>query len=104
MSDEHLPRVERFALATLVWRFPQVHLAIGLVGNILFVVGSVLFMAERQGAGVACFLTGSVGMLLGALGEAMRVLAKRRLVRFDVDPYDPDARWSETQRRSSPLD
>ena len=104
MSEPQLRRAERYALATLVWRFPQVHLAIGIVGNVLFVLGSVLFMADRQEIGVACFLVGSIGMLLGAVGEAMRVLGKRRLARFDVDPYKPNERWSETRRRSSPLE
>ena len=104
MSEPQLRRAERFALATLVWRFPQVHLAIGVVGNVLFVLGSVLFMTERQDPGVVCFLAGSIGMLLGAVGESVRVLGKRRLARFDVDPYNPDERWSETKRRSSPLE
>jgi cytochrome c oxidase assembly factor CtaG len=104
VSEPQLPPAERFALGTLVWRFPQVHLAIGVVGNVLFVLGSVLFMTERQDPGVVCFLAGSTGMLLGAVGESVRVLGKRRLARFDVDPYNPDERWSETQRRSSPLE
>jgi hypothetical protein len=104
VSEPQLRRAERYALATLVWRFPQVHLAIGVFGNVLFVLGSVLFMTGRQDSGVVCFLAGSIGMLLGAVGEAMRVLGKRRLARFDIDPYKPNQRWSETQRRSSPLE
>lgn len=104
MPPEELSRRQRFWLSALVWRFPQVHIAIGLVGNTLFVAGSVLFMLGRQDTGVICFLTGSIGMLLGALGEAVRVLGKRRLAAYDVDPYDPNQLWSQTQRRSSPLD
>ena len=104
VSEQHLRRAERFALATLVWRFPQVHLAIGVVGNVLFVLGSLLFMTDRQDSGVVCFLAGSIGMLLGAVGETVRVLGKRRLAQYDVDPHHPNERWSETQRRSSPLE
>ncbi len=104
MSEPQLRTAERFALATLVWRFPQVHLATGVVGNVLFVLGSALFMTDRQDSGVVCFLVGSMGMLFGAVGETVRVLGKRRLARYAVDPHHPDERWSETQRRSSPLE
>lgn len=79
-------------------------MGIGLLGNTLFVCGSLLFLTGNDGVGVWFFLTGSCGMLLGAVGEALRVLGKRRLARFDVDPFDPNTRWSETGRSSSPLD
>lgn len=103
MAPEGLPRPQRFALGTFVFRFPVAHLGIGILGNALFLVGTVLFLTGDQDVGVWLFLVGSIGMFLGSLGEGLRVLGKRRLVRFDVDPHHPDEPWSSTQRPSSPL-
>ena len=104
VTEKPLPRPERLALTTLVWRFPQVHLGLGLIGNALFVVGTLLFLSGRDHVALWFFLVGSSGMFLGAVGETVRTLGKRRLARFDVDPFDPDEQWSRTQRRSSPLE
>lgn len=103
MAPDGLPRPQRFALGTFVFRFPVAHLGIGILGNALFLVGTVLFLTGDQDVGVWLFLVGSIGMFLGSLGEGLRVLGKRRLVRFDVDPHHPDEPWSSTQRPSSPL-
>jgi len=99
MGDQQLPRPERRALGAFVRRFPQVHLGIGLLGNALFVTGTVLFMTKHQDAGMWFFLTGSSGMFLGALGELVRKLGKHRLARYDVDPARPDHRWSDSSRQ-----
>lgn len=106
MADEVIPRLRRrrWLLATFVFRFPQVHIVIGVLGNALFVVGALLFMLGRESVGHWLFLVGSCGMFLGSLGEGLRALGRRRLVRLDVDPGRPDHSWSLTQGRSSPLD
>lgn len=83
-------------LGALVQRYPHVHLGIGLLGNALFVTGSVLFMTKRPDIGLWFFLVGSSGMFVGTLGEVLRKLGRRRLVRFDIDPARPDHRWSES--------
>lgn len=64
----------------LVRRFPQVHRAIGLLGNALFITGSVLFLAQKQHLGLLAFLGGSIGMFVGGLG-------RRRLERYEPDRY-----------------
>lgn len=76
-------------MAAFVRRFPRAHLAIGLAGNALFVVGSVLFVLHRQNVGVFLFLVGSCGMFLGSLGEALRALGRRRLQSYGLDPPNP---------------
>jgi hypothetical protein len=103
MSAPGLPRRQRWALGAFVFRFPLVHLGIGIAGNALFLVGTVLFITGNPDIGVWFFLAGSIGMLVGSVGEGLRALGKRRLVRFDVDPKHPDEPWSATDRRSSPL-
>jgi YrhK-like protein len=95
---------ERRALGVFVRRFPEIHLGIGLVGNAVFLVGTVLFMAGPEAVGIWFFLVGSSGMFLGALGEVLRVQGMRRLWRTDTDPVNPSERWSETGRSASSLE
>lgn len=104
LTPANLSHRQRWALSALVWRFPHVHLGVGLAGNAMFVAGAVLFVLQHQGIGVWFFLAGSCGMFAGGLGEVARLLGKHRLARFDVDPFDPDLRWSRTRRRPSPLE
>lgn len=104
MDRQHLPWPERYALGTFVWRFPQVHLGIGLVGNALFITGTILFMIKQEAVGLWFFLVGSSGMALATLGEVLRALGRHRLAKFDVDPRAPDQRWSETGRRPSAIE
>lgn len=55
-----------------VHQFQWFHLAMGLLGNASFVVGSVFFLWEAtKPAGVWLFIIGSAGMLLGSLGSAI---------------------------------
>lgn len=55
-----------------VRRYPLVHLGIGLFGNSTFFVGSVLFFWDRtEPIGVWLFVLGSLGMLLGSLGDVL---------------------------------
>lgn len=76
-------------------RFPQIHLGVGLLGNALFITGTVLFMMKMSDVGLYFFLAGSSGMFLGTFGELLRSLGRRKLWEWDVDPKYPDHRWSE---------
>lgn len=59
--------------------FPWVHLGLGLVGNTLFVIGSVMFFwANVKTLAIWLFLLGSLGMLLGSVGELLVRIDKRR--------------------------
>lgn len=56
----------------LVHQYQWFHLAMGLLGNTAFVVGSVFFLWESlKPAGVWLFIIGSAGMLLGSIGAAI---------------------------------
>ena len=48
-SAPGLPRRQPWARGMFVFRFPLVHLGIGIAGNALFLVGTVLFLARRRG-------------------------------------------------------
>jgi len=87
MPPEDLPDIERRGLAAFVRRFPQVHQLIGLLGNALFITGSAFFLLQQQHTGLLAFLAGSIGMFVGQLGEIIRGLGRRRLERYDVDPW-----------------
>ncbi len=55
-----------------VHQYQWFHLAMGLLGNSTFVVGSVFFLWEAwKPAGVWLFIIGSTGMLLGSIGAAI---------------------------------
>jgi hypothetical protein len=56
----------------LVERFHWLHTSLGLLGNLCFFVGSVLFLWESAKlVGIWLFIVGSLGMLLGSLGDAV---------------------------------
>ena len=96
---------ESRALGIFVRRYPQLHLGIGLVGNGVFLLGTILFMFKKyEELGLWFFLVGTGGMFLGSLGEILRIKGKRRLWQADTDPVDPHAKWSETGRSSSALE
>lgn len=59
--------------------FPWIHLLIGLTGNLLFFVGSIMFFSDRLETGaIWLFVLGSLGMLIGSLGEILVRIEKRR--------------------------
>lgn len=59
--------------------FPQVHLGLGLFGNFLFVVGSIMFFYPSvKTAAVWIFVVASVGMFLGSLGQMVVRIDKQR--------------------------
>jgi len=55
-----------------------VHSGLGLFGNALFVIGSVMFFWESvKTLGIWLFVFGSLGMLLGSVGELLARIEKR---------------------------
>jgi hypothetical protein len=60
--------------------FPTVHLVIGVAGNLIFFVGSVLFVWHAtELLAIWLFIVGSFGMLLGAIGQALYLHERHRL-------------------------
>ncbi|MGH3444489.1 MAG: YrhK family protein, partial [Nocardioidaceae bacterium] len=56
-------------LGSFLREFPWIHLFIGLSGNLLFFVGSIMFFSKRLETGaIWLFVIGSLGMLVGSLG------------------------------------
>ncbi|MER7333706.1 MULTISPECIES: YrhK family protein [unclassified Micromonospora] len=86
MSPQNLTPRRRQGLLAFIRRYPLVHLAIGLVGNILFLIGSVLFVANVSHVAKYFFLSGSFAMVVGSLGEVVKALGRRILQHHDVDP------------------
>lgn len=59
--------VERF-----VSNYEWIHTGLGLMGNLAFLVGSVLFLWEStKQAGIWLFIVGASGMLVGSIGRAL---------------------------------
>jgi len=72
-------RAERRWVGTALAEFPWVHLGLGLAGNTLFVIGSVMFFWEIvKTLAIWLFVFGSLGMLLGSVGEVLVRIEKRR--------------------------
>lgn len=78
-------------IRTLVRDYGWVHLGIGLIGNALFIIGSVLFLpdwgsvhlpfaglAEWKTVGVWIFIIGATLMFVGSLGELLVSIYTRR--------------------------
>jgi hypothetical protein len=52
--------------------FEWIHIGLGLIGNLSFAVGSVLFLWEStRPLGTWLFIVGSIGMLIGSIGSAV---------------------------------
>ena len=89
--------VHRF-LRTLVHDYGWVHLGIGMIGNVLFLTGSILFLPDWSSVQLAVtsnvvawktvgtwlFITGSVLMLVGRIGELLVSLYSRRKSRREA--------------------
>lgn len=68
-------------IRTLVQEYEYIHTVIGIIGNLLFVVGSVLFFKAFEPyytLAVALFVVGSACMFIGSLGSGLRRLWKHR--------------------------
>lgn len=82
MTPTHDPTdqdAEQRWIGTALREFPWVHLGLGLFGNMLFVVGSVMFFwASVKTLAIWFFIFGSLGMLLGSVGELLVRVEKRR--------------------------
>lgn len=55
--------------------FPVIHSVIGLAGNLLFFIGSILFFKVFEAFytfAVWLFVAGSLFMLIGSIGEVLR--------------------------------
>ncbi|MWV28439.1 YrhK family protein [Aurantiacibacter rhizosphaerae] len=62
------------AIQTLVHDYGWIHTGIGMVGNLTFVIGSVLFLphfSSLETIGVWLFIIGSALMLVGAVGDML---------------------------------
>ena len=65
-------------LRTIVDDYDWIHTGVGLLGNLLFVLGSVLFLWEAtKQAGVWIFIAGSTCMFVGSAGDASIKLGAR---------------------------
>ncbi len=61
--------------------YEWVHISIGVIGNATFFVGSILFMPQYHPwmtIGVWLFITGSLLMLVGALGSGLKRIWARK--------------------------
>ncbi|MGB3828746.1 MAG: YrhK family protein [Ornithinimicrobium sp.] len=68
-------------IRTLVEDYEYIHTGLGLIGNLMFVVGSVFFykaFEQYYTLAVSLFVVGSAFMFIGALGSALRRLWEHR--------------------------
>jgi len=68
-------------LERIVREYRHWHLSVAVVGNVLFLLGSILFFhvfAAWQELAVWMFVVGSALMLVGALGELARATCEKR--------------------------
>lgn len=64
---------------TFFREYEWVHTAVGIAGNTLFFVGSLLFLSEStKDIGVWCFIVGAAFMLFGSVGSAVVKRYERR--------------------------
>ena len=61
-----------YLLHVLVCDYEWVHICLGLIGNLAFVVGSFLFFWQStKQLALWLFVVGSSGMLIGSIGSAV---------------------------------
>ena len=73
------PRTLAKVLRGLARRYEAFHLTIGLLGNVLFFVGSLLFLSDNlKTPATIFFICGSLGMLIGNIGRALVDYQTRR--------------------------
>ena len=72
-TDRHAPT---HPVRCLLEEHRWIHLGVGILGNALFLVGSVLFLWETtEAVGVWLFIVGAAAMLAGSIGSAIVRLA-----------------------------
>jgi hypothetical protein len=65
-------------LLALIQRYRAIHTGIGILGNALFLVGSLVFLLGPTTPAIWLFVAGSTGMLIGSVGSALVQLHERR--------------------------
>lgn len=68
-------------IRTLVQDYEHIHTAIGIAGNLFFVVESILFyksFEQHYSLAVSMFVIGSAFMLIGSVGSGLRRWWERR--------------------------
>lgn len=58
-------------LRAIIKEYGWVNWGLGLVGNLLFIFGSFLFLYHQQPAAITLFIIGSAGKFLGMLGQLL---------------------------------
>jgi hypothetical protein len=78
-SPAHKLAGERRRLTTFVHDFPWIHIGIGLIGNLAFVIGSVMFFYKSvETVAIWVFVVASAGMFIGAVGQLLVRIERRR--------------------------
>lgn len=68
-------------ISHFIAEFRWIHTGLGLIGNLSFFVGSILFLYKGllQEIGVWLFIIGACGMLIGAVGSAIAGYERHKL-------------------------
>lgn len=70
----------RTLIGTLVSDYRWIHVTLGIIGNTAFFVGSIFFLYKSMEIpAVWLFITGSLGMLIGSIGEAIVNFEEKRI-------------------------
>lgn len=60
------------AIRRLARDYDWIHTGVGIAGNLMFFIGSILFLFEpAKVVGIWLFILGSFGMLVGSVGRAI---------------------------------
>lgn len=70
----------RTLIGTLVRDYRWIHVTLGIIGNTSFFVGSIFFLYKSmETAAIWLFIAGSLGMLIGSVGEAIVNFEEQRI-------------------------
>jgi hypothetical protein len=70
--DQNRHPIAYSALRRFVSNYEWIHTGLGLMGNLAFLVGSILFLSEStKHIGTWLFIVGASGMLIGSIGRAI---------------------------------
>lgn len=69
MEVEEVKKMPFMMFRFMVNKYRWIHSSIGVLGGLLFVIGSVLFMMEDKKTAGYLFIAGSTGMLIGNVGQ-----------------------------------